>query len=83
MWWTTVVATIAVAVQWCTVVIVGRRTLAPQREKETRAKYERLHPHECVRCGYDVRRCPGPNCPECGEPLGENQGQRTVADSPA
>lgn len=29
---------------------------------------EELLPH-CLRCGYDLRACPGPACPECGEPF--------------
>ncbi len=46
-----------------------------------RAWVQARHPGECVRCGYDVRYCPGPNCPECGEPLGENQGKQVRATS--
>ncbi len=23
----------------------------------------------CLNCGYDLRGSPGPNCPECGEPI--------------
>ncbi len=56
-----------------------RLRISQTRARERRAWYQRMYPHECVRCGYDIRHCPGPNCPECGEPLGENQGRRLPA----
>ena len=34
----------------------------------------------CVQCGYDTRHCPGPSCPECGDPLREKKpAQSTTA----
>ncbi len=60
---------------------LGHRNLPETRARQKRAWYQQMYPHEGVRCGYDVRYCAGPNCPECGDPLGENQGKQAQATS--
>ncbi len=58
-------------------IILPQLPLSEKLEQRQRAWL--MRPNECVRCGYDIRYCAGPNCPECGEPLGKNQGRQAQA----
>lgn len=48
-----------------------RRTMRDEIQRLAREGSSPL----CLACGYDLRGSPGPNCPECGEPIFGRSGQ--------
>jgi hypothetical protein len=68
-------ALFAKSIAWC--VVVGLM-LAPAlwsiRRRAPKLLRKRLLASGvpvCLKCGYILRGCPGPNCPECGGPFDE------------
>ncbi len=78
----TVVAAWGVVAGCCTwVMFLDQRPLSKKREQRLRAWLQARYPGECVRCGYNTHGLDGPDCRECSEALGENQGRRAPAPS--
>ncbi len=78
----TIVAAWGVLAGGCTwVIFLDQRPLSKKREQRLRVWLQGRHPGECVRCGYDIPHLQAADCPECGEPLGENQGKQVRSGS--